>query len=272
MKINGDWLGKVYLKLLIFMVRTSNESTAVLYFSLSPAAEAKKKRFSTDKDFQTNVTIAKLMRDHTLRQCKKSKLPLFVFDEHNQTGRSFGEKLINAYSVLFNKGFEHVIAVGNDTPQLSTDHLTRADRLFRENEQVILGPSTDGGTWMMGLSSEVFNPALLHSILWNKETVFDELIEAFGPESNIQTLEMLADIDSSDDLDDFLANPSASSDISRLRQTKVGLTTNQHTSSSQSSTTHCLSTPLHKATLNQNAPHYQSDIAIHYFTLQGLYS
>ena len=60
--------------------------TAVIYFSLSPVAQAREKIFASDHDFHTNVTIAKHLRDYTCREIDHSGLPLFLFDEQNQTG------------------------------------------------------------------------------------------------------------------------------------------------------------------------------------------
>jgi glycosyltransferase A (GT-A) superfamily protein (DUF2064 family) len=71
----------------------------------------------------------------------------------SQSGGRFGERLQNAVGEVFALGFTSVAVVGGDAPALSGRDL---DLVFRaleaERSTVVLGPSRDGGVYLVGLS------------------------------------------------------------------------------------------------------------------------
>jgi|AntRauTorckE6833_2_1112554.scaffolds.fasta_scaffold03283_1 glycosyltransferase A (GT-A) superfamily protein (DUF2064 family) len=194
-------------------------NTAVLYFTLSPEAEARKKRFTSVHNFHTNVTVAELLRDHTGRQIERSGLPFFLFDEQNQTGETFGEKIVHAFKDVFDKGYDNVIAVGSDTPQLKSRHLTEASEvLANDSASIVLGPSVDGGSWLMGFTRDAFSPESFVSLPWNSSNLLSSILEQCEPGQNIHTLECFRDVDHADDLQNFLNIRDTNRSIKRLRQ------------------------------------------------------
>lgn len=198
--------------------------TAVLYFSLSSKTEAKSKTFASEYGYQANVRIAGLLRDHSHRQITHSGLPCYIFDEKNQKGESFGEKLVNAFVAVFEKGYDHVITVGNDTPGLNSKHLSKSSELLRNGDaSVVLGPASDGGTWLMGFSRDAFNPETLKSLPWNSSDLFSSIIRNFDAVKNIEVLEYFDDVDHSGDLKKFLTVRPANSHIKRLHQNITGI-------------------------------------------------
>lgn len=201
------------------MQYSQSSHTAVLYFSLSPAAEARKKTFAYSSEYRSNVRIAELLRDHTSRQISRSGLPCFLFDEGNQTGKTFGEKIVNAFSVVFDEGYDNVIAVGNDTPGLRTRHLTQASELLSEGKaDVVLGPAADGGTWLMGFSRSAFTPDKIESLPWNSSSLFSTISDRFDACTNLYVLEQFEDIDCADDLESILYRQYSDTQLRRLRQ------------------------------------------------------
>ena len=194
--------------------------TAVLYFTLSPEAQALEKSFASGHGFQTNVTIATLLRDHTCHQISRSGLPLILFDEQTQTGDSFGEKITRAFMAVFDAGYENVIVVGNDTPQLKSRHLVQAsDSLENGTASIVLGPSVDGGTWLMGFNRDAFHPETIKSLPWNTSRLYSSIIEQHEPIQIIQVLELFQDIDHTKDLHLFLNQETTDGTISCLRRT-----------------------------------------------------
>ncbi|WP_340102923.1 TIGR04282 family arsenosugar biosynthesis glycosyltransferase [Rhodohalobacter sp. 8-1] len=192
--------------------------TAVLYFSLSSEAEARNKTFTSEHGYQANVRIAGLLRGHTYRQITHSGLPCYMFDEENQTGESFGEKLVNACIAVFEKGYDHVITVGNDTPGLNSRHLIHTSELLEDgNASIVLGPAADGGTWLMGFSRDAFNPDDLKSLPWKSSSLLSSLVERFGEKGNLHLLDRFRDIDHADDLKIFLHNGVNSDGLQQLR-------------------------------------------------------
>ena len=68
-------------------------------------------------------TFLKDLNRHTIRQIEHSGLDYFHFTEKEQEGGDFGERFIHAIQSVFNKGYEYIITLGNDTPQLRTKHI-----------------------------------------------------------------------------------------------------------------------------------------------------
>ena len=67
---------------------------------------------------------------------------------------SLGERMYAAFRKAFQSGCRRVVLIGTDIPGLKTDHLGRAYDILTEHE-LVLGPSTDGGYWLIGLNRPV---------------------------------------------------------------------------------------------------------------------
>lgn len=151
------------------------------------------------------MKIAGCLRKHTLKQVRQSDFPCFIFDESNQTGKNFGEKLANAFSEVFEKGFEQVIVVGNDTPKLQCRHIIEADeKLAHRNQDIVIGPASDGGTWLMGFSRNAFDPQIFGSLSWNSTDLLSSLLKACQQHHSVFLFSELDDVDSYEDLLKFL--------------------------------------------------------------------
>lgn len=179
------------------------ENTAVLFFSRSPKAEGKSKQLAHSPD--RNTRIAEALIRHTKRQITDSGLACFIFDEKRQRGSTFAERFTNAFEVVFAKGFECVLAIGNDTPGLKADHLIQvAQRLSSGKTDVVLGPATDGGTWLTGYSRRAFDADAFRGLPWNSPDLLDEILRQSPQNCTIFLLEELADIDDHASLKQFI--------------------------------------------------------------------
>ena len=92
----------------------------------------------------------------TMAVISKSGLRCIHVDEASQKGAGFGERFTNAIKDIFNQGYEYVITVGNDSPGLKTSHILKALRFLQHNK-VVLGPSLDGGFYLLGLHKDQFS-------------------------------------------------------------------------------------------------------------------
>lgn len=153
-------------------------STAILLFAQSDKVESALKPIAYTKK-QNNLLWAK-MNQKVLQTIQKTKLPYFISNEKTQEGISFGEKLSHAIQFLFEKGFEKVIIVGNDSPGLTATHFKKA-QLGLVNKKWVFGPDCKGGTFLIGVSKSVFNAALFSKINWRTVKVIRQLKElSFG--------------------------------------------------------------------------------------------
>ncbi len=103
-----------------------------------------------------------------------------------------------AFNEAFQSGACSVVLVGSDVPGLTPFILREAlDAL--EIYQVVLGPATDGGYYLIGLKAGA--PDLFSGIPWGSGNVFSrtiEKIERFG--LRLRILEKLQDVDTPEDL------------------------------------------------------------------------
>jgi rSAM/selenodomain-associated transferase 1 len=90
-----------------------------------------------------------------------------------QEGADLGARLDQLLTDLLAEGYAGAIAVGTDTPTLPTAYLQRAcDALQRGAADVVLGPSEDGGYYLIGLRRPV--PELFTGMPWSSSTVAAE--------------------------------------------------------------------------------------------------
>lgn len=174
---------------------TSNKlNTAILIFALSSQEEQKRKKI------QNSDHLFHALSKHSLKIVSRTGLPYFHYTEKEQEGSSFGERFTNAIEAIFNKGYGQIITIGNDSPQIKTSHIQRAAMLLANNKSVI-GPSADGGFYLMGLHRDNFNATKFKDLPWQTSRLASQLIKEFSNASyNFVTLERLFDIDNSWDL------------------------------------------------------------------------
>lgn len=173
-----------------------NSITAILLFAQNEEKESSVKRIAS-KDWQ-NLMLWRKMNQRVLTTIRKTKLPFFISNEHNQIGVTFGDRLTNALQTVFEKGFENVIVVGNDCLTLQVNHLQETEKKLLSNDLVI-GPDFSGGIYLLGLTKSSFDLGELSSVSWQTARVFDNLQKCFK-EKRIATLSKMNDCNTPLDL------------------------------------------------------------------------
>ncbi|MFS4483747.1 TIGR04282 family arsenosugar biosynthesis glycosyltransferase [Hyunsoonleella sp. 2307UL5-6] len=168
--------------------------TAILIFANSAEKEAATKPFSSSKE------IFEALNTQAIGIAKKSGLPYFLYSEKQQVGRTFGARFTNAIQSVYNKGFDAVITLGNDTPHLTTHHILKTVEKLNTHD-IVLGPSTDGGFYIMGLKKSHFNVEAFLKLPWQTSKLNRSIsrVEAKG-KTHITYLEVLTDIDTISDI------------------------------------------------------------------------
>ena len=117
-----------------------------------------------------------------------------------QRGMHLGQRMMHAFEDAFRLGVESVVVAGSDLPDLP-------GRLIREaigalkggGDRIVLGPSTDGGYYLIGLNQ--LHPALFDSIEWSHDRVLARTVEAAESlRLPVTLLDAWTDIDSTADL------------------------------------------------------------------------
>lgn len=92
-----------------------------------------------------------------------------------QQGADLGARLANSFAQFFEQGPGWAMAIDSDTPTLPTEFMRRALDLIRDPLiDVVLGPSEDGGYYLIGLTA--LHPELFEGIHWSTAQVLSETV------------------------------------------------------------------------------------------------
>ncbi|WP_047417825.1 DUF2064 domain-containing protein [Cellulophaga sp. Hel_I_12] len=169
--------------------------TAILCFANSAQEEVKHKYLPKGRDLFNALT------NNTLKTVEKTGLAYFHFTEKQQLGATFGERFSNAIQAIFEKGFQRVITVGNDTPLLKSQHIVEAVRQL-ESKNVVLGPSLDGGFYLLGIHKTHFNREQFIDLPWQTSSIKKTLLTLVRSykDTQVALLANLGDIDAKEDV------------------------------------------------------------------------
>ncbi len=135
-----------------------------------------------------------------LEACRRWLGPEWNFQK--QQGDSLGERLIHATAQAFAQGAGSLVVIGTDSPWLNAQTVEDAFRSLRQND-VVLGPSEDGGYYLIGLSRHL--PGIFENIAWSTANVYRQTLEnAKRLGLFVESLAMGYDVDTIADLDRFL--------------------------------------------------------------------
>ncbi len=127
-----------------------------------------------------------------------SALPL-IGERIVQRGETLGERMSHVFNVLFGRGYDRVILVGTDIPQLLPGIIVSAFDALQQSD-VVLGPTSDGGYYLVGKKRS--HPALFNGDLaWGGLSVMEMTLKIAEKEDlQTKTIECMTDIDTMDDL------------------------------------------------------------------------
>lgn len=116
-----------------------------------------------------------------------------------QTGANLGERMSNAFEFAFAGNSDAVVMIGTDSPTVPADFIRRAFEFLENESDVVLGETTDGGFYLIGLQRNY--PELFENVRWSSAEVFKQTMK------NAERLKLRAaqipvwyDVDVPDDL------------------------------------------------------------------------
>jgi rSAM/selenodomain-associated transferase 1 len=125
------------------------------------------------------------------------------YDYRPQEGADLGERMKNAFLSCFAEGVTAAVLLGSDLPDLSAIVLEEAFSALEDSDGV-LGPSVDGGYYLVGFRKKGFCPAVFDGIPWSTERVFPESVSRFHEaRRTVALLPPARDLDTPEDLMDF---------------------------------------------------------------------
>ena len=113
------------------------------------------------------VAISPEGNSEFFNQKKSSCITLF-----SQQGNNLGEKMRQAFVDRFSQGYTRAIIIGSDSPSLPVSYIRRA---LGSEKDLVLGPSIDGGYYLIAMKDKVSE--VFKSISWGTDKVLDETLQ-----------------------------------------------------------------------------------------------
>ena len=142
------------------------------------------------------------------KNCRRWSNELGIKNFNLQGKGCLGEKMKR--QIIINKKFctqnniKNIIFIGTDLPDLCQLDLLNTLRELKQND-LIIGPSNDGGYWLLGLSKKILSKHLhlpFINISWSKENVVQNTIDNFSSiKLKYKFLDRKIDIDTINDIE-----------------------------------------------------------------------
>jgi len=188
---------------------------ALVIFTRNPELGKCKTRLAKTVGDESALRIYKFLLSHTADVTEKLRVDKFVYytdsirkndlwDDQKytkriQNGDTLGEKMHNAFSILFNSGYKKVMIAGSDLYDIKQQNLEEAFRKLDDSDYVI-GPAKDGGYYLLGMKK--MNSSIFEQKKWSTSTVLEDTLKDLKNE-DVALLEERNDIDEYEDLEDI---------------------------------------------------------------------
>ena len=117
-----------------------------------------------------------------------------------QEGEDLGARLFTGLQRLTDR-FERVAAIGSDSPELDPATIEDAFRRLDAEADVAVGPTRDGGYYLLALRREALREELFDGVAWSTETVLEQTLDRCRDLGlRVATLPTVDDIDVAEDL------------------------------------------------------------------------
>jgi rSAM/selenodomain-associated transferase 1 len=170
-----------------------------------------KTRLAATLGHETAMEIYRLLLEHTRAVTENIKIDKFLFysdqieedewptdfSKYVQEGGDLGERMLNAFRLLFSKDYEKLVIIGTDCLELNSG-IIESSLTELEKTDAVIGPAKDGGYYLLGLTKEC--PFLFRNITWSSESVLQQTVTILDQKKlSYSFLETLNDIDEAED-------------------------------------------------------------------------
>ncbi|EAY24146.1 TIGR04282 family arsenosugar biosynthesis glycosyltransferase [Microscilla marina] len=115
-----------------------------------------------------------------------------------QQGDDLGIRMGNAFRQGFAQGYQHIVIIGSDCAQITSEIITEAFVALTTHD-VAIGPAKDGGYYLLGMNQ--LHAEVFQNKTWSTPTVLAQTRQDFeNMQATIYTLPQLSDIDTAADL------------------------------------------------------------------------
>lgn len=195
---------------------TPTSAQAVILFAKDPVEGQVKTRLSSLLDAPSILKLYRhFLRDSVEKICAVANTDRFIgiasepqtsyFEDVSkdqgirlfvQKGKHLGERMRQAFDDRFEEGYERVVIIGSDSPTLPVSYIEQA---LQSEKEVVIGPSTDGGYYLIGMRGKV--TGIFECVDWGTERVLSETLhELKNQGAEAELLPVWYDVDLPEDL------------------------------------------------------------------------
>ncbi|PHR26154.1 MAG: glycosyltransferase [Fluviicola sp.] len=120
------------------------------------------------------------------------------YTQYVQQGNDLGERMSDAFRRSFELGYAHIVGVGSDLPDLTSEIIDKGLAELNSNDAVF-GPAEDGGYYLIGMRSML--ECIFEDKPWSTEGLLDVTLKELKSKGHsVGIIETLNDVDTEDDL------------------------------------------------------------------------
>jgi len=195
---------------------------AIIVFAKNPTPGKVKTRLGSVLGLEAAADLYGALLIDTLLRCSQSDAALRLylspttepisttvapFDEKRlrQRGSSLGPRMKHAFEDTFDEGYGPIVIIGSDHPTLPLSIIEHAFTELRRPDTVVIGPSHDGGYYLLGLSEP--SGVLFDDMTYSHPDVFVQTVaRARSAGLSVATLEPWYDVDTAQDVRQLAAD------------------------------------------------------------------
>lgn len=122
-----------------------------------------------------------------------------------QQGEDLGRRMENAFRRIFEAGISRAVVIGSDSPDLAADIIEAAFNRLHSHD-VVIGPSSDGGYYLLGFNAERFVSEAFTGIAWSTDHVFGQTLDVLNRHGrDVFVLPQWHDVDTRSDLEELIS-------------------------------------------------------------------
>jgi len=115
-----------------------------------------------------------------------------------QSGNDLGERMYNAFFDGFKQGYESIVLIGSDLPEISAAIILNGFAAL-EKKEVVFGPAEDGGYYLIGMN--FLNSILFENKPWSQPNLLNVTLNELKINNiGFSLIDTLNDIDTFEDL------------------------------------------------------------------------
>ena len=188
---------------------------AVILFARDPILGQVKTRLNSFLDNETILKLYKCFLEDSLAKIQQvgnadcfvgishennsgffNKLESFGMTLFSQQGKDLGDKMRRAFIDRFMQGYNKVVIIGSDSPSLPVSYI---DKALDSERDLGLGPSIDGGYYLIAMRGKVFE--VFSGVDWGTDKVLYETLQLVKEGSfSFDLLPVWYDVDLPEDL------------------------------------------------------------------------